>query len=556
MRLLQHTRQPLIAVLAGLFLFSIVTPASAATLYRWIGPVGGSWNSAANWFASGGAPFPGYPVSGDQANFQSGTSTVNVSSTQNVHAVHVVGADQTIALSGTLNSNDVYVYGSSSVPSMILDGGGVMNTTRIAFIGHGASSSSISGSATVNDATWNITQDLRIGNANRGFVSINNNGLADVTGDTEVGYNQLGTLNVNPGGTLTTANLTVSRGSGATNSSVRVTDGELNAGNALIGYTSAGRLTASGTSDIDLTSNLYVGYGSSSSGSRVDMSSSSGLQTVDVGATAIVGYNGQGTVNIGKQSQLTSVNGFVAYTGNSSGSSVNLTSDGKWIITKNLNVSPSGRTGSVTVGGSGARLDVKAATTIGSAGTINLQKGTFDQNGGTITNNGNFNFTGGRLEHLKTFNGDLVQQGGTLSAGPLGDVYATTINGNYDLQGGILEVEIRDNLGFGFDRYGIQGDATLLGDLNVLLLPSYTPTAGDSFTFLTASTITGGFNNISLPTLGGGLTMRLEIDGTSATLFVDGQSAVPEPSSWALFGLGLMGLVGYRRRSSRNRENS
>lgn len=95
------------------------------------------------------------------------------------------------------------------------------------------------------------------------------------------------------------------------------------------------------------------------------------------------------------------------------------------------------------------------------------------------------------------------------------------------------------------DQLIISGTSILDGALTALLEGGYEPDLGDTFTFLTAASVGGGFASTSFPVFGG-KTFELFVDsGSSAWLEV---VAVPEPSVlWMTLG-GLFGLALARRR--------
>ena len=64
--------------------------------------------------------------------------------------------------------------------------------------------------------------------------------------------------------------------------------------------------------------------------------------------------------------------------------------------------------------------------------------------------------------------------------------------------------------------------------------------------------VIGSFDNVFLPALGGNLALVLNIDnaGGTATLNV-ASSVVPEPSSFALLGIGVLAMAGYGWRQKR-----
>jgi hypothetical protein len=54
--------------------------------------------------------------------------------------------------------------------------------------------------------------------------------------------------------------------------------------------------------------------------------------------------------------------------------------------------------------------------------------------------------------------------------------------------------------GTSYDWLNITGDATLDGGLNTLLFGGFTPTAGDTFNIISASSFSGDFASFNLPT--------------------------------------------------------
>ena len=184
-----------------------------------------------------------------------------------------------------------------------------------------------------------------------------------------------------------------------------------------------------------------------------------------------------------------------------------------------------------------------------------------------------FNWTGGTL-HPDIFGLDLVQDNDNsednLSVlAPGRSIGWTDIAGDYTMHSNsttndpsTLEIEINsrdqgdrgmnpvdpgDLLGdgFGYDFVMVHGDATLDGDLLVLLIDGYAPNVGDYFDVLqttgdldfTGLTLTGD--------LAGAHTWSMQhialANGDSALRL----TAVPEPSGVLLAGLGLLALLGY-----------
>jgi hypothetical protein len=124
---------------------------------------------------------------------------------------------------------------------------------------------------------------------------------------------------------------------------------------------------------------------------------------------------------------------------------------------------------------------------------------------------GSFAFNGGEL-HADVVNFDLVNNGGTLAPGA--SPGHTQVNGDYDqLAGSTLEIEISSLLNF--DAVDITGTADLAGLVSVLLDPSFTLAAGNSFQILTAATL-----------LDSGIALALGGDNDLFTLDVDTNTGI------------------------------
>jgi hypothetical protein len=136
----------------------------------------------------------------------------------------------------------------------------------------------------------------------------------------------------------------------------------------------------------------------------------------------------------------------------------------------------------------------------------------------------------------------VVTNEGTVAPGDL--IGFLTITGSY-YQAGTLEVELGGVLpGAGHDVLAVSSSATLGGTLTVKLTNSFTPVAGNAFTVLTASAVSGTFATTNLPVLSG-LAWTVDYPGAAVVLTVVEGGPVPTPyEDWAA-GFGLTGTNVY-----------
>jgi len=97
-----------------------------------------------------------------------------------------------------------------------------------------------------------------------------------------------------------------------------------------------------------------------------------------------------------------------------------------------------------------------------------------------------------------------------------------TITGNTSFSGtGTVNIELGGlTVGSGYDQLFIDDDLILAGNLNVSLINSFVPQAGNQFTILTCTSRSGQFDTENLPALAGGLEWNVGYGATAVVLEV------------------------------------
>jgi len=172
---------------------------------------------------------------------------------------------------------------------------------------------------------------------------------------------------------------------------------------------------------------------------------------------------------------------------------------------------------------------------------------------------------GGTLSGAGTVDGRVVVNGGTiapgsentLGSGGVGDpghsLGTLSINGDLTINDGLLNLEIGGLESGMFDLVDVSGNASIFGgNVNFSFINGYLPQQGDLFEFLLADNISG-FENFSFGITGlhTGFDFDLTTTNGGLGLFTTAAApAVPIPSSFWLFGAGLVGLISIARRKN------
>ena len=169
----------------------------------------------------------------------------------------------------------------------------------------------------------------------------------------------------------------------------------------------------------------------------------------------------------------------------------------------------------------GVRLTTFSGINVESNGILQLSGGTLDAqfvevSGGTLRGSGLITTGSGSIP------GQVESRGGTVSPG--NGIGTLSIEGRFaNAANSTLAIELGGlAAGTQYDQLLVDGQAALSGTLNVSLL-GFTPFAGDTFTILTADSLSGQFTNLLLPA---NYTWAVNYGATNVVLSVTGPGII------------------------------
>ena len=132
---------------------------------------------------------------------------------------------------------------------------------------------------------------------------------------------------------------------------------------------------------------------------------------------------------------------------------------------------------------------------------------------------------GGTFSGSGTITGDLSNGGGTMAPGTSTTNGAVSLSGSglgtyTQGSGGTYDVKIGGSSPGQYDSVAATGAVAIGGTLNVSFISSFTPSAGNSFTILSGSSVTGTFATTNLPTLNGSLQWKTTYNPASVVLTI------------------------------------
>jgi Passenger-associated-transport-repeat/VPDSG-CTERM motif len=493
----------------------------------------------------------------DSATASNGTFTNNGGTAFSAFGGQAVFKDSSTASNGTINNNGGTAFSAFGGQAVFKDSSTAGNATiknngATVSLADGGSThffnTSTAGSATINNngggrvsgAFGGFT--LFLDTSTAGNATINNNG-ATVSGafagitefeDTSTAGNA--TIN-NNGGTVSGAleGRTGFRGtSTARNATINNNGATVSGANG--GSTFFGNISTAGSATLIASGGIGGGAGGSILFSD---DSTGGTARVEVfgNGNLDISFHGPPGVTVGSIEGTGNV--FLGYNNNLTVGSNNMSTTFSGVI----------RDGGANGGINGSLTKIGSGTLILSgANTYTCNTNT---DGGVLQVDGSINSnTGvhgnGTLAGTGTINGNVTNNG---IVSP-GDAPGTlTVGGNYtQLQFATLMIQIAGANDGQFSVLDVLGNANLDGFLDPVLLNGFTPTIGESFTFLNYASLTGAFSRIQNQVFDNGMLQWSVIYQNNNAILTVGPNTIPDQgSTFLLLMASILGLVMYRR---------
>jgi hypothetical protein len=361
-----------------------------------------------------------------------------------------------------------------------------------------------------NNANFTTTGNF----TNNGALTVNSGSAFAITGNL-TNYN--GATKTLTGGSYTVGGTLSASGLDIQTDAANIT---LNGTGTLVNSTTSanalGNLNAiSSTGSLTLASNAnFTAAGNFTDSGTLTVNSGSTFSVTGSLTNVSAGTLTGGTYTIGGTMHLASGNGSIT----TNAANLTLTGTTAKILdgASNALSTFNNNTGALTLSGN-ATLTTATTGNFSNSGTVTVSKGSaltvggsghgYNQSAGTTTVDGTLagggttgiSVTGGTIQGAGTLKTN-VSIGGTINIGDSGKAGLLAITGTYtQLSSGTMNVSIGGtSVGTQFSQLKITGAASLGGTLTAGLVNGFTPTVGQTFTVLTASSVTGTFSNTTI----------------------------------------------------------
>jgi hypothetical protein len=425
-----------------------------------------------------------------------------------------------------------------------------------------------------------------------GEVNITDDGKLTVRGDNSLTVLRNGTANINTGGSLETTIMNIG--------DIQNTSATLNLdGNtSLAGNTSSIHLTGVGDADNDYSNTGYGGFMTIGGrvGSEATVNITNGAKIIiddgdivggpgvahdgtvsrgagfSLGGNSALGFGGEGTLNVdgpGSEVNLSTANG-VGFVGigrtQGGGGTINLTNGGQIIVENNdfdegvfMATSADSGTAVLNVDGATSLFDAGKILRVGVDGSFaNTAKADINlTNGGVVKadlilvgNHGTITGSGSLVGNV------LMNRGSIIPGNSPGTL---TIDGDFEMIDGVLEIEVGGLATNQFDFLDIKGKANITGGTILLsFIDGYVPDKDDTFSFLTTDSLTiepdvkfdyQGVEDSFLFNIAVGEGLKFTAVNDAVALPSTG--VVPVPAAIWLF-LSAIGLLGFLQKRKGN----
>jgi hypothetical protein len=357
-------------------------------------------------------------------------------------------------------------------------------------------------------------------------------GTSNNVATTAASFSNTGTLTVNAGDSFTAAKLTQISGTTLSGGTF-VLSGNLDLTTAGINVTTnsstltleGGTINSNGvnallnlnknTKTLTLANNAnFTTAGNFTNSGKLTVNSGSTFSVAGTLSNLSSGTLTGGTYTVGGTVQLASANGGIT----TNAATLTLTGTSAKILdgTSNALSTFNNNTGTFTLASS-ATLTT-ASSNFTNAGTVVVSKGTtltvggtansYNQSAGTTTVDGTLvgkgttgiSVTGGTIQGAGTLKTNVSIGGSTINVGDSGKAGLLSITGTYiQLSTGTMNASIGGTtVGTQYSQLKITGTASLGGTLTAALVNAFVPTVGQTFTVLTASSVSGAFSNTTI----------------------------------------------------------